>query len=90
MSWNRDFPESKRELKIKLTGRFTKMLMDKGEDVSKAVVCVAESESQVEAIVSSLRTGGFSHNDISVIEVCELFPEMETKPRWRKTQMAED
>lgn len=51
----------------------------------KAVVCIAEADAEVDAIVKALELSGFSSNNISVIEVHDLFPEMEIKPRWRKS-----
>jgi hypothetical protein len=38
--------------------------------MSKAVICIAQSETQAEGIVQRLREAGFSNNDISV-----LFPD---------------
>src|SRR5204862_6585501 len=44
------------------------------EDVmSKAVICTVKSEKMAEAVVSRLRTAGFSSNDVSV-----LFPDRDT------------
>ena len=55
--------------------------------MSKAVVCIAESEAQAEAILNELRSAGFSTNDISIIDVFDLLPdkiETQDKMRWRK------
>src|SRR6478672_2955169 len=35
--------------------------------MKKAVMCIVQSVDQAEAIVSSLRSSGFSNNDISVL-----------------------
>jgi hypothetical protein len=41
--------------------------------MSKAVFCIAQTQSQAEQIVNELRTAGFSNNDVSV-----LFPDKRT------------
>ena len=38
--------------------------------MSKAVFCIAKTESQAESIVAELKSSGFSNNDVSV-----LFPD---------------
>jgi hypothetical protein len=47
--------------------------------MSKAVVCIAESQAQAKAILNELMSAGFSRNDISVIDVSDLVPDKMVK-----------
>jgi hypothetical protein len=47
--------------------------------MSKAIVCIAESQEQAKAILNELMSAGFSRNDISVIDVSDLVPDKMVK-----------
>ena len=57
--------------------------------MSKAVVCIAESQEQAKAILNELMSAGFSRNDVSVIEVFDLCPRQNGDNRKNATPKAE-